>query len=287
MQPCMCEPACQGPPGLITIYHPAFVCAFLGVFTRSIRQNRLVFIFIIHPLIITKMEIEVVVAGEQHKQYAAQVCDMIAEAAKARGTGIAKRTPEYIISKMEEGKAIIAMAGEQLAGFCYIETWGHGKYVANSGLIVNPDFRNHGLAKRIKRKAFELSRKKYPEAKLFGITTSLAVMKINSELGYKPVTFSELTTDEVFWNGCQSCPNFDVLTRTERKLCLCTGLLYDPEKEEQTTAGKKPEVDLESHAVALDERWQRYKAHLRKRKSNQLLQKIKEGIFGKPQPVVL
>lgn len=232
------------------------------------------------------MKIEVVVAGEQHKQYAAQVCDMIAEAAKARGTGIAKRTPEYIISKMEEGKAIIAMADEQLAGFCYVETWGHGKYVANSGLIVGPDFRNLGLAKRIKRRAFELSRQKYPDAKLFGITTSLAVMKINSELGYKPVTFSELTPDEVFWSGCQSCPNYDVLTRTERKLCLCTGMLYDPAKEEKLTENQQPEADLATRSGALDERWQRYKAHMRKRKSNQLLQKIKEGIFGKPQAVI-
>ena len=119
------------------------------------------------------------------------------------------------------------------AGFCYIETWSHGKYAVNSGLIVAPSYRKMGLAKRIKRRAFELSREKYPDAKLFGITTSLAVMKINSELGYKPVTFSELTSDDVFWQGCQSCPNYDVLNRMERKMCLCTGMLYDPEKEEK------------------------------------------------------
>ncbi|MFK7925136.1 MAG: GNAT family N-acetyltransferase, partial [Bacteroidia bacterium] len=165
------------------------------------------------------MKFDVLVAGEQHYPYASEICMVIEEAAKSRGTGIAKRQPAYILGKMEEGKAIIALQDGNLAGFCYIETWDHHRYVANSGLIVAPDYRKHGLAKKIKAKAFELSRQKYPEAKLFGITTSLAVMKINSELGYKPVTFSELTTDDSFWKGCQSCPNYDVLTRNDRKLC--------------------------------------------------------------------
>lgn len=175
------------------------------------------------------IEFDVVVAEPSHFRFAEEICHMIEEAARLRGTGIAKRSPDYVRSKMEEGKAVIALDGEKVAGFCYIETWSHGKYVANSGLIVSPDYRQQGLAKRIKRKAFELSRKKYPDAKIFGITTSLAVMKINTELGYKPVTFSELTTDDVFWAGCQSCPNYDVLSRTNRRLCLCTGMLYDPE----------------------------------------------------------
>lgn len=175
------------------------------------------------------IEFDVLVADESHFGYAEEICTMIEEAARARGTGIAKRSPDYIRKKMEEGKAIIALQGDKVAGFCYIETWSHGKYVANSGLIVSSEYRQMGLAKRIKRKAFQLSRQKYPEAKIFGITTSLAVMKINTELGYKPVTFSELTTDEVFWQGCQSCPNYDVLTRTNRRLCLCTGMLYDPQ----------------------------------------------------------
>ena len=178
-------------------------------------------------------EFEITVAGPEHYRFAEQICALIEEAAKARGTGIAKREPEYVRRKMEEGKAVIAVGGEKLAGFCYIETWSHNRYVANSGLIVAPDFRKMGLAKQIKRRIFELSRERYPDAKIFGITTSLAVMKINSELGYKPVTFSELTTDDVFWQGCQSCPNFDVLTRTNRKMCLCTGMLYDPEEEEK------------------------------------------------------
>lgn len=191
------------------------------------------------------MDVEIHVAGSEHYGFAEAVCTLIEEAAKVRGTGIAKREPSYIRSKMEEGKAIIAFKGGVLAGFCYIETWEHGKYVANSGLIVAEPFRKTGLARRIKERAFELSREKYPTAKLFGITTSLAVMKINTDLGYKPVTFSELTQDEVFWKGCQSCPNYDVLTRTNRKYCLCTGMLCDP-AEDQAKAEAKAAREAEA-----------------------------------------
>ena len=173
----------------------------------------------------------VMVARDEHVRYAPAISHLIAEAAAARGTGIAQRAPEYVRARIEEGKAVIALAGDRLAGFCYIESWSHGKYVAHSGLIVAPDFRKMGLAKKIKRRIFELSREKYPEARVFGITTSLPVMKINSDLGYKPVTFSELTDDDVFWEGCRSCPNYDVLARTERKMCLCTGMLYDPKED--------------------------------------------------------
>ena len=147
----------------------------------------------------------------------------------ARGTGIAKRSPEYIAKKMEEGKSVIAYAADGTwVGFCYIETWSHGSYVANSGLIVAPAFRKSGVAKNIKKRIFELSREKYPEAKIFGLTTGLAVMKINSELGYEPVTYSELTQDEAFWAGCKSCVNYDILMSKERKNCMCTAMLFDP-----------------------------------------------------------
>jgi GNAT superfamily N-acetyltransferase len=224
------------------------------------------------------MDIQVQVAGAQHVSFAQEICDLMEQAAQARGTGIAKRKPEYIQQKMSDGKAIIALVDQQVAGFCYIETWGHGQYVANSGLIVSPEFRNLGLAKRIKEKAFELSRQKYPEARLFGITTSLAVMKINSDLGYKPVTFSELTTDEVFWQGCQSCRNYDILTRNEHKLCLCTGMLYDPARDEKR---KKAAQDQES---ALKDRWERYKEHLRRRRGNKLLQSIKDNLLRRDKP---
>ncbi|WP_430909602.1 GNAT family N-acetyltransferase [Maribacter sp. 2-571] len=183
---------------------------------------------------------KIVIANESHFKYANIICETIADSAKVRGTGIAKRTPEYIIKKLENGNAVIALDGETFAGFCYIEVWEHEQYVANSGLIVHPDFRAQGLAKKIKKKVFELSKQKFPHAKIFGITTGLPVMKINYELGYKPVTFSELTEDPEFWKGCQTCKNFDVLTRTDQKMCLCTGMLYDPEtkKENKKVNGK-------------------------------------------------
>lgn len=164
------------------------------------------------------------------------------ESAKARGTGIAKRTPEYIQRKMDEGKAVIAYANDGTwVGFCYIEAWEHDKYVANSGLIVSPAFRHTGVAKEIKKKIFDLSRKKYPDSKIFGLTTGLAVMKINSSLGYNPVTYSELTNDEEFWKGCKSCVNYEILMAKGRKNCMCTAMLYDPalaQKEIEVEAPK-------------------------------------------------
>ena len=152
----------------------------------------------------------------------------MAASAQARGTGIARRTPEYIEMKINEGKAVIAVTRDgEWVGFCYIETW-QGEYVANSGLIVAPPYRKSGVAKSIKVKIFALSREKYPNAKIFGLTTGLAVMKINSDLGYEPVTYSELTQDESFWAGCKSCVNYDILMSKERKNCMCTAMLYDP-----------------------------------------------------------
>ena len=174
------------------------------------------------------MKIEVVVANENHIKYVQTILDTIEAAAKVRGTGIAKRTPEYVEQKMREGKAIIALVDNEFAGFCYIESWGNKQYVANSGLIVVDKFRGQGLAKRIKQKSFELSRQMFPNAKLFGLTSGAAVMKINTELGYVPVTFAELTDDEAFWRGCQGCVNSDILERTDRKYCICTAMLYDP-----------------------------------------------------------
>ena len=179
-----------------------------------------------------EVPITIVVAGPEHAEFAEDICLMIEDSAKARKTGIAKRSPEYIIKKLNNGDAVIALQGKKLAGFCYIETWSHSQYVANSGLIVNPDMRKGGLGREIKIKAFNLARDKYPYAKVFGITTSLAVMKINTELGYKPVTFSELTPDDAFWQGCSSCPNYDILQRNEHKMCLCTGMLAPSKMEE-------------------------------------------------------
>ena len=194
----------------------------------------------------------VIPASEEHIPYAAQICDEMAESAKARGTGIARRTPEYVSQKMQEGKAVIALTKDgQWAGFCYIETWSHGQFVANSGLIVNAAYRNQGLAKAIKYRVFELSRQKYPNSKIFGLTTGLAVMKINSELGYEPVTYSELTQDEDFWKGCQSCVNFDILQSKGRKNCMCTAMLWDPTEKAKEVEKKMKKL---SHKASLLER---------------------------------
>jgi N-acetylglutamate synthase-like GNAT family acetyltransferase len=169
------------------------------------------------------------IATSEHQLFAEEICQLIETSAAQRGTGIAKREPEYIRQKMAENKAIIALTPKkELVGFCYIETWSDKKYVANSGLIVKPEFRSSGAATKIKKKAFEHSRKMYPQAKLFGLTTSLPVMKINSELGYMPVTYDHLTTDETFWKGCQSCVNYQVLMSKNKSNCLCTAMLYDP-----------------------------------------------------------
>lgn len=175
---------------------------------------------------------KIVIADISHIRFAKDICQTIEASATQRGTGIARRTEEYIISKLENNNAVVAFENEKFAGFCYIEKWDHGNYVAHSGLIVHPDFRNRGLAKKIKKKIFDYSLEKYPDAKIFGITTGLAVMKINSDLGYKPVTFSELTDDAKFWAGCQTCTNYEILKKKEHKMCLCTGMLYDPKRTE-------------------------------------------------------
>lgn len=175
-------------------------------------------------------KISVQVAKPDHKTYADEICHLIELSAQQRGTGIAKRSSEYIQQKIEEDKAIIALIGKKLVGFCYIESWSDKKYVANSGLIVSHEFRSSGVATKIKKKAFEHSKKLYPNAKLFGLTTSLPVMKINSELGYIPVTYGELTQDDQFWNGCKSCINYEILMSKEKTNCICTAMLHDPNK---------------------------------------------------------
>ncbi|AGB27555.1 hypothetical protein Prede_0160 [Prevotella dentalis DSM 3688] len=175
-------------------------------------------------------EVKVMVADESHVRYVDTILTTIAEAAKVRGTGIAKRSPEYVATKIREAKAVIALQGEKFAGFSYIETWGNKTYVTTSGLIVHPDFRGLGLAKRIKNLTFTLARMRWPHAKIFSLTSGSAVMKMNTQLGYHPVTFNDLTDDEAFWRGCEGCINKDVLHRTGRKFCICTAMLFDPEE---------------------------------------------------------
>lgn len=208
--------------------------------------------------------IRVANSGDIH--YAKIITDEMEASAKARGTGIAKRTPEYVSKKMEEGKAVIAHTPDGTwVGFCYIETWGHGEYVANSGLIVAPEFRKSGVAKAIKKRIFDLSREKYPDAKIFGLTTGLAVMKINSELGYEPVTYSELTQDEAFWSGCKSCVNYETLMSKDRKNCFCTAMLYDPKDHYEPQETKE--------------------AFEKKSKLYERLLRLKQTLFGKKETV--
>lgn len=208
--------------------------------------------------------IRVANSGDTH--YAKTITDEMEASAKARGTGIAKRSSEYVANKMAEGKAVIAHTKNgDWVGFCYIETWSHGEYVANSGLIVAPEYRKSGVAKAIKKRIFDLSREKYPDAKIFGLTTGLAVMKINSELGYEPVTYSELTQDEAFWSGCKSCVNYDILMSKDRKNCFCTAMLYDP-KDHYEPEETKQEFEKKS-------------------KLYERLLRLKQTLFGKKETV--
>ena len=185
-------------------------------------------------------DFKIFVAGDQELRYMEEIEQAIYNASRVKGTGIAVRSSEYLKAKIKEGKSVIATHYDGTwAGFCYIESWGHNKFVANSGLVVSPQFRGCGLAGRIKARALDLSAELFPEARLFGLTTSLAVMKINSSLGYKPVTFSELTDDDEFWKGCQSCPYYDILVRTRRTHCLCTGMLKESPADEKSEKNKE------------------------------------------------
>ena len=177
-----------------------------------------------------EIQIDVMVADESHEKYVDTILKTIADAAKDRGTGIAKRTHEYLASKMKEAKAVIALHEGRFAGFSYIETWGNKQYVTTSGLIVHPDYRHLGIAKRIKDMTFSLARTRWPHAKIFSLTSGKAVMKMNTALGYQPVTFDDLTDDEAFWHGCEGCVNYPALKERNRKFCICTAMLFDPEE---------------------------------------------------------
>ena len=189
------------------------------------------------------MQIDVLVADASHFVYADEICEEILLSARERGTGIARRTPEYLQEKMAAGKAVIAISEDgEFAGFSYIETWGGKEYVANSGLIVSHKFRGLGLAMKIKERVFQLSRERFPNAKIFSITTGAAVMKMNYELGFRPVTFAALTDDPEFWKGCQGCRNYQILESNEYRMCLCTGLLYDPAEHIEVKSPAHPEI---------------------------------------------
>ena len=65
------------------------------------------------------IEIIVRIATADDTHYAEQIVEEMFLSAQARGTGIAKRTPDYVAHKMEEGKAVIAHDQYgNWAGFC-------------------------------------------------------------------------------------------------------------------------------------------------------------------------
>jgi len=214
------------------------------------------------------------VASEKDVKFTKEISELIENATKKRGTGIAKRSPSYLEEKILTGKAIIAKGNtNKLIGFCYIESWGHKDFVATSGLIVKDNYRGVGISKKIKEEAFKLSREKFPKAKLFSITTSIAVMKLNMRMGYEPVTLENLTNDKEFWEGCKGCANYPILKQTDYKHCLCTGLLYDPVKKENDFKDTK--------TFTVYSRWFKYKLQVLSKyaKPKKALKKVKELSF--------
>lgn len=164
-------------------------------------------------------------------KYVDEIIQETESSAIARGSGISKRSPESLAQKIRDEKAVIAVttAGEWV-GFAYFEAWENGSFISNSGLIVSPKFRKTGVARAIKDRIFRMSRRKYPNAKIFSITSGIAIMKMNTQLGFEPVTFAEITKDPSFWEGCKSCVNYGILEGKKKCNCLCTAMLFDPEK---------------------------------------------------------
>lgn len=174
--------------------------------------------------------IEVLVADESHKSYIPDILAAIYEASKVKGNSIVMRDPEYLAQKMREGKAVIALCDGVFVGFCYLECWQDEQFVANSGLIVKPEYRGLGVATGIKKQIFEICRTMFPEAGIFSITKSQAVIRMNTALGFERVSYDQLTTDPKFWKGCDTCPDYPVLQASQGKSCHCIGLLYRPHK---------------------------------------------------------
>lgn len=50
------------------------------------------------------------VAQQEDEPYAFQITEEMARSAQARGTGMAKRSPDYVMQKIHEGKAERAVA---------------------------------------------------------------------------------------------------------------------------------------------------------------------------------
>jgi hypothetical protein len=174
-------------------------------------------------------------------KYVNEIITETERSAMARGTGISKRSPLIVMQKMRDGKAVIALTNTgNWVGFAYMEIWDDGNFVSNSGLIVAPTFRNLGIAKSIKNKVFEMARWICPNAKIFSITSGSTVMNMNTQLGFRPVSFEAITKDEKFWDGCKSCVNYAILESKKRGNCLCTAMLFDPQLPLAMHQAEKP-----------------------------------------------
>lgn len=186
-------------------------------------------------------DIVVTLATTKHLSYVNQIIELIALSAKERGTGRGKRTVSEISQKIRAGQAVIAISDTgKLAGFCYVAGYDNGAYFANSALVVAHEFRGCGLSRDIKIEAYRLGKKLFPNATPITITTSAAVMKLNQELGYKAVSFADITSDEQFWEGCKGCVNYDILQRTNRKNCLCTAMKGEATPTAEVVTLSKP-----------------------------------------------
>ena len=192
------------------------------------------------------------VATKEDAKYAAEIVAETQSSALLRGSGISKRTPASIVEKMSAGKAVIAVtAGGEWVGFSYFESWQNNAFISNSGLIVAPKFRNSGVAKSIKNRIFSLSRRLYPNAKIFSITAGAAIMKMNSQLGFEPVTYAQITQDTAFWEGCKSCVNHAILESKNKSNCLCTAMLFSPEHIDQIIASAENTLQLKQNLKSI------------------------------------
>jgi argininosuccinate synthase len=172
------------------------------------------------------MNLKVRVTNYKDIIYAFTISKNIEESAILREIGIAKRDTKYIASKILEGNAVFAIFNGIIIGFSYIETF-QEEFIAHSGMIVFPTFRKKGISKCIKSSIFKLSSYKFPIANIFSITTSPPIIKINFDLNFKIVSFLEITNSYRFWDGCNSCNNYDFITNNN-KMCLCNAFLFEP-----------------------------------------------------------
>lgn len=170
-----------------------------------------------------------IATSEDYKYIGVIIEEMTLSAAK-RGVHIIPRTPEYIMEKMNAGLAVIAINPEndEWVGFCCIEVWAHGKYVANSGLIVSPQYRGIGISRDIKITLFKQCRSKFPAARLFSLSTSPAVQHVNEELGYKVIPHADMLKDKFFLQGCTSWVNYVGLMNDKELSTRYVAMVFDP-----------------------------------------------------------